>query len=56
MNQISQIYSEDNLQFWKCIKIKEFNLFVNVVDGLIIYHPPFLLDDLDVFLVRNLVK
>jgi len=55
MNQISQLLPEyENLQFWRCVKIKEFHFFVNVNERLITFHPPFLLDDIEAFLVKNL--
>jgi len=49
---MSKSIPEDaNLQDWICIKIKDLEIFFNVIERVITYHPPFLLDDLDCFLV-----
>lgn len=47
------IVDEGNLQDWICINIKGFEIFFNVIERVITFHPPFLLDDLESFLVRK---
>jgi hypothetical protein len=46
------LYEDASLQDWICIKIKNINIFFNVIERIITYHPPFLLEDLENFLVR----
>jgi len=40
------------LQNWICIEIKEDMLFYNYNEKIITYHPPFMIEDLDLFLVK----
>jgi hypothetical protein len=52
---MSKSISEDScLQDWISIKCKDFGIFYNVIERVITFHPPFLLDDLDSFLVKSL--
>ena len=44
---------EGNLQDWMCINIQGFEIFFNDIERIITFHPPFLLDDLESFLVKN---
>lgn len=44
---------EGNLQDWMCVKINGFEIFFNKIEKVITFHPPFLLDDLECFLVRK---
>lgn len=46
---------EGNLQDWICINIQGFEIFFNDIERVITFHPPFLLDDLESFLVKELI-
>lgn len=47
------IHEDASLQDWISINFKDFVIFFNVIERVITYQPPFLLDDLDSFLVRK---
>jgi hypothetical protein len=47
------IHEDASLQDWITIDFKGFVIFYNVLERVITYQPPFLLDDLDSFLVRK---